>query len=117
MGLSPQVPVILADHVRGTVEDLLGRHGLHVGDVAAWAVHPGGPKILDVVGERLGLDDDHLFASRQVLATIGNASSATVLVILERVLATRSLQPGDPVVLMAFGPGLTLYSALLRLCQ
>jgi len=116
MGLSPQVPAILAGHVRPAVEDLLGRHGLDVADVAAWAVHPGGPRILDVVGERLGLDDDHLVVSRQVLATIGNASSATVLVILERVLATQSLRPGDPVVLIAFGPGLTLYSALLRLC-
>jgi alkylresorcinol/alkylpyrone synthase len=115
MGLSPQLPAILAGSVRGAVDDLLGRHELHIGDVAAWAVHPGGPKILDVVAERLGLDDEALVASRDVLATTGNASSATVVVILERIVATRALGPGDPVVVMAFGPGLTLYAALLRL--
>ncbi|MBW3613840.1 MAG: type III polyketide synthase [Actinobacteria bacterium] len=117
MALSPDVPAILAGHVKSTVDELLGRHGLGIADVAAWAVHPGGPRILDVVGERLGLDEDQLGASREVLATAGNTSSATVLLILERVLATQPLAPGGPVVLMAFGPGLTLYTALLRLPQ
>jgi alkylresorcinol/alkylpyrone synthase len=112
MGLSPKVPDVLAQHVREAVEDLLGRNGLAIGDVAAWAVHPGGPKIVDVVEERLGIDGQ-LEVSRDVLRENGNSSSATVLLILERVLADESLSPGDPVVAMAFGPGLTLYAALL----
>lgn len=115
MGFSPELPAVLAGQVEAVVGDLLGRHGLAVGDVAAWAVHPGGPKILDVTGERLGLDDRALAASREVLAGAGNASSATVLLVLERILAGRTLEPRDPVVVMAFGPGLTLSAALLRL--
>lgn len=115
MGLSPKVPDVLALHARPVVEELLGRHALAVDDVAGWAVHPGGRRIVEVVGEALGLADEHLQASYDVLRDVGNCSSATVLLVLDRLRATRPLAPGDHVVAMAFGPGLTLYATLLRL--
>jgi alkylresorcinol/alkylpyrone synthase len=108
MGLSPRVPDVLGRHVGGVVEELLSAAGLRVEDVAGWAVHPGGPRILDVVRDSLGLAEEQLGASRRVLAEHGNCSSATVLLVLEEL--------GDvdgPVVAMAFGPGLTLYATLL----
>jgi predicted naringenin-chalcone synthase len=108
MGLSPRVPDVLARHVGGVVDELLTGAGLRTEDVAGWAVHPGGPRILDVVRDELGLAETQLAASRRVLAEHGNCSSATVLLVLDEL--------GDvdgPVVAMAFGPGLTLYAALL----
>ena len=111
MGLSPRVPGVLSLYVRGLVDDLLSRHGLAVGDVDGWAVHPGGPKILDVVEERLGLGADALAASRGVLSAYGNCSSPTVLLVLDA-LRGRENPPGR-VVMLAFGPGLTLYAVLL----
>ena len=96
---------------RPVVTELLGGHGLTVRDVAGWAVHPGGPRILDVIGSELELPDEALAASRAVLRDCGNCSSATVLLVLERL---REQRPGAPVVALAFGPGLTLYAALLR---
>jgi len=114
MGLDPRVPDVLARHVRPVVLDLLGRHGLAIGDVAGWAVHPGGRKIVEVVGEVLELPEEHLAPSYDVLREVGNCSSATVLLVLERVRQARQLASGDTVVAMAFGPGLTLYAALLR---
>jgi predicted naringenin-chalcone synthase len=113
MGLSPRIPDVLAVHVRGVVDDLLGSHGVRRQDVAGWAVHPGGPRILDVVQERLELDPLLLEPSRAVLREFGNCSSATVLLVLDRVLAG-GVERGDHVVAMAFGPGLTLYVALMR---
>ncbi len=113
MGLSPAVPDVLARHARPVVDELLGRHGLAVGDVAGWAVHPGGRRIVEVVGDVLDLSEQALTPSYDVLRDVGNCSSATVLLVLER-LRQQPLSPGDPVVLMAFGPGLTLYAALLR---
>jgi predicted naringenin-chalcone synthase len=112
MGLSPRVPKVLSVHVRDLVEELLDRHGLSIGEVDGWAVHPGGPKILDVVQERLGLDDSALGPSREVLSAYGNCSSPTVLLVLD---ALRG-RPAPPrrVVMLAFGPGLTLYGALLE---
>jgi len=114
MGLSPDVPDVLARHVGPAVRDLLGRHGLRAPDVAAWAVHPGGPRILDTVVEHLDLPADALDASRHVLAEHGNCSSATVLLVLDALRAAGRPEPGEYVVAMAFGPGLTLYTALLR---
>lgn len=110
MGLSPRVPDVLAVHVADVVGGLLARNGLRIDEVPGWAVHPGGPRILDVVADRLGLPDAALAASRQVLAEHGNCSSATALL----VLAAIDVAPEEHVVLMAFGPGLTLYAALLR---
>jgi predicted naringenin-chalcone synthase len=112
MGLSPRVPAVLAVHVRGLVDDLLGRRGLTLADVDGWAVHPGGPKILDVVQEQLDLDGTALAASREVLSAYGNCSSPTVLLVLEAL--RRRPAPPRRVVMLAFGPGLTLYAALLE---
>jgi predicted naringenin-chalcone synthase len=110
MGLSPRVPEVVAHYIRPLVTGLLERHGLSIGGVAAWAVHPGGPRIVDVVGMQLGLDHTTLADSRHCLRDHGNCSSPTVLMILEQILSSPS--PG-PVVFMAFGPGLTLYAGLL----
>ncbi len=114
MGLSRRVPDVLARHVGPVVDSLLGAHGLSTAQVAGWAVHPGGPRILDVVGQGLGLGADALDESRHVLAEHGNCSSATVLLVLEEVRRARRLDPGCLVVALAFGPGLTLYATLLR---
>lgn len=114
MGLSPQVPAVLARHVTPLVTDLLHRHDLQVSDVDAWAVHPGGPRILDTVAEQLALPAAALQASRHVLADRGNCSSATVLLVLGELRARARPRAGRPAVAMAFGPGLTLYAALLR---
>ena len=107
MGLSPKVPEALREHVAPVVDELLARNGLGREDVSTWAIHPGGPAIVDAVGAALGLDEAALEPSRAVLRDVGNCSSATVLMVLER------LAPTGPTVALAFGPGLTLYGALL----
>jgi predicted naringenin-chalcone synthase len=65
-----------------------------------------------VVQERLGLDDSALAASRGVLSAYGNCSSPTVLLVLDEL--RRRPAPPRRVVMLAFGPGLTLYGALLE---
>jgi alkylresorcinol/alkylpyrone synthase len=112
MSLSPRVPDVLAKYVGGLVRELLGRHGLTVDDVDGWAVHPGGPRILTVVQNEFGLADAELAVSRGVLAQHGNCSSPTLLLILDEF--QQAPEPPRTVVAMAFGPGLTLYAALLR---
>ncbi|MBT0767968.1 type III polyketide synthase [Kineosporia sp. J2-2] len=114
MGLSPKVPDVLAGQVAEATAELLTPFGHRAGDVAGWAVHPGGRRIVDVVQERLHLPAELAAPSREVLDRYGNCSSPTVLLVLESIRRGRRLESGDPVVLMAFGPGLTLCSALLR---
>jgi predicted naringenin-chalcone synthase len=114
MGLSPRVPAVLRKHVEATVADLLTPHGLTVADVPGWAVHPGGPRIVEVVQKKLALSDEQVAESHAVLRDCGNCSSPTVMLVLERIVADGRLEAGDHVVAMAFGPGLTLYMALLQ---
>lgn len=114
MGLSPRVPDVLALHVRDVVDELLRPYGLTPADVAGWAVHPGGPRILDVCEEKLELAPGQLGASRRTLRDYGNCSSATVLLVLDELQRSTPVAPGEHVVLLAFGPGLTLYASLLR---
>ena len=110
MTLSPRVPSMIAQNLRPWLEGWLGRQGLTLDDVGSWAVHPGGPKILDAVEESLGLPASALEVSRQVLAEYGNMSSPTVLFILDRL---RNNQAERPCVALGFGPGLVIEAALL----
>lgn len=71
-------------------------------DIQAWAVHAGGRSILDAVESGLGLHADALTHSRAVLADNGNMSSATLMFVLQRLMAD---QPASAAAL-AFGPGL-----------
>ncbi|TVQ59766.1 MAG: type III polyketide synthase [Phycisphaerales bacterium] len=111
MTLSPDVPRLIHSALPGVVGEWLGRHGLRVEDVDAWAVHPGGPRVLDAAARSLGLAPDSLAESHAVLAELGNMSSPTVLFVLDRI----ARQPGvETCVMLAFGPGLTIEGQLLR---
>jgi predicted naringenin-chalcone synthase len=112
MSLSPRVPDVLRLHIAGLVDGVLARHGLRRADVGGWAVHPGGPRILDVIETELGLPSAALIESRGVLAAHGNCSSPTVLMVVDAI--AHRPEPAGCVLMLAFGPGLTLYAALLR---
>jgi predicted naringenin-chalcone synthase len=110
MTLSRAVPGLIARQVRPWLESWLGRQGLRLADVASWAVHPGGPRILLAVEEGLELPASALWASREVFREHGNMSSPTVLFILDRL---RRAEAPRPCVMLAFGPGLVAEAALL----
>ena len=71
--------------------------------VDGWAVHAGGRSILDAVEHAYHLPPDALAASRGVLRDCGNMSSATLMMVLARLLAGPPVRDG---VALAFGPGL-----------
>lgn len=115
MVLSTYVPKIIEAEIAGALEPLSASDAAHPSwaDVPHWAVHPGGPAILDRVERALDLTDDQLAASRDVLRHYGNMSSATVPFILREVLDGTGVRDGDRVGALAFGPGLTVESALM----
>lgn len=108
MTLTAEVPRIVGREIREVLRTVLG--GADVSSVDAWAVHPGGRSVLDRVQAGLELPDDAMDASREVLRTYGNMSSATVLFILRRILESG---PEGDVVALCFGPGLTVETARL----
>ncbi|MCU1492039.1 MAG: Type polyketide synthase [Acidimicrobiaceae bacterium] len=114
MTLSRGIPRSVGRLVGPVVDRLLERSGLSRTDVTGWAVHPGGPKVLTSAASALGLAPTELVASETVLAERGNCSSATILLALEELCRRRPPRPGEWLVLLAFGPGLTCYGSLLR---
>jgi predicted naringenin-chalcone synthase len=117
MTLSSYVPRIIERHIRDALAPLLaadpGLVDLPYAAVDRWAVHPGGRSILDKVQANLALTDEQLEPSREVLREYGNMSSATVLFVLQRILHKSSSDVAERVCAMAFGPGLTVETALL----
>jgi predicted naringenin-chalcone synthase len=113
MTLSPRVPDLLAEHLRPWLASFLSGHGLAIGDIASWAVHPGGPRIVSAVVDVLGLPSAAAEASREILAEHGNMSSPTVLFILERLRVQAGGRLRTPALALAFGPGLVAEAALL----
>jgi predicted naringenin-chalcone synthase len=117
MTLSSYVPKIIDEHIRGALAPLLEADtelsGRPHAEVERWAIHPGGRSILDKVQRNLGLREDQLEASREVLREYGNMSSATILFVLQRILHKASSDADERVCAMAFGPGLTVETALL----
>lgn len=110
MTLSARVPDLIRTSVGPWLCVWLARHGLRLEDVASWAVHPGGPRILSSVERAVGAGHRTSEVARRILGEFGNMSSATVLFIL------RELHGQDaprPCVALAFGPGLVVEAALL----
>lgn len=117
MTLSPEVPELIAGSVRAFVLRLFERAGIDAASAMGttiFAIHPGGPKIIDRICAVLELADSQVAASRQVLAEFGNMSSATLPHVWARLAADCTIAPGTVVASLAFGPGLTLAGALLR---
>ncbi|MCA9050686.1 MAG: type III polyketide synthase [Planctomycetaceae bacterium] len=110
MTLSPEVPDVITRSLAGVLNTFLSRFGMTMSDVPSWAIHPGGPRILNAVGEVAGLTSDQLEPSRRVLARCGNMSSPTVLFILDEL---RRRGAPHPTVMLAFGPGLNIEMALI----
>jgi predicted naringenin-chalcone synthase len=114
--LSTYVPDVIGANIRSLIEPTLAASGLLVKDIGRWAVHPGGKAILDKVQNELQLTPGQTQASRDVLHRYGNMSSATSLFVLKELLDAGPLEAADGrVCAIAFGPGLTVESAILGL--
>jgi alkylresorcinol/alkylpyrone synthase len=112
--LSPDVPKVVRDHLRADVDAFLAEHGLDRERIAGWIIHTGGPKVLEAVQESLALPDGALDRSWDSLRRVGNLSSASVLVVLEDVLARGGGEPGTYSVMAAMGPGFCSELLLLQ---
>jgi predicted naringenin-chalcone synthase len=116
MTLSAYVPRILAAEGAEAMAPLFEAAALDPASVRWWAVHPGGRAIVDKLVQAMGLQEPMVAASRAVLREAGNMSSVTVLFVLQQLMQRNRPGPevGEPLVAVAFGPGLTVDSALLR---
>lgn len=110
MALSPAVPTLIKHELKSRLAAWLCRNQLSIDDVSGWAVHPGGPRILQACAEALELPQTAMNASVDVLRRYGNMSSPTVLFVLDHLRPTTR----GHIVALGFGPGLAIEAALLR---
>src|SRR5207253_2313149 len=102
--LSSGIPSLIQRTLPAQVDALLAPHGLTRSDLKWFAMHPAGPKVLTLVERGLGLGPEQPAASWKVLRRYGNMSSAAVLFVLAEMLENAPAQPGDPGIIVAFGP-------------
>ncbi|MBA3456557.1 MAG: hypothetical protein H0T42_25940 [Deltaproteobacteria bacterium] len=113
---SVSVPEAVASALRGFVRELFASADVDLGRLrdASFAVHPSDAWVIDRVIDVLMLRDDQLAASRNVLREQGNMMSATLPHIWMRLLSDPAIAPGTLIPSIAFGPGMTLWGALLE---
>jgi len=121
MVLSREVPNVIVGELKPYLERLFQRarrqKGWKDSDLwqnAVFAVHPGGPKIIDQVESLLELSTEQVQASKNILFEYGNMSSATLPHIWQRIVADESVHIGTPIVSLAFGPGMTISGGLFK---
>jgi predicted naringenin-chalcone synthase len=120
MALATDVPQRIGAVLREFVLDLYRKAGLSIGGTLArtvFAVHPGGPKIIDAVRDVLELTDAQVQTSRDVLFDYGNMSSATLPHVWMRLLADPKIPGETPILSLAFGPGLTICGGLFQMVR
>jgi predicted naringenin-chalcone synthase len=117
MELSRDVPVLLASNLPRFVKTLFNQAGLDwtvEKSRAVFAIHPGGPRIIELSQKILAIDPAQARWSRNVLYEHGNMSSATLPHIWQSILEDRSVADGTVVVSLGAGPGLTLSGMVFR---
>ena len=112
MGLSPKVPEAIATTLQPWLSEWLHARGTDLNSIQHWAIHPGGPRILQACADSLSLREDQLDHSRNILTHYGNMSSATILFVINQM---RQHNCHGPCIALAFGPGLCAEVALITL--
>jgi predicted naringenin-chalcone synthase len=114
--LSKRIPLLIAKNVRPFIENLTYKAGMDVETIlqkALFAIHPGGPKILDYIKDILNLSSSQLHYSHEILFNYGNMSSGTLPHIWQAIANDDAVSDGAVVISLAFGPGLNIAGAIL----
>jgi predicted naringenin-chalcone synthase len=107
MTLSKEVP----DKIRGHLPAFLHELTQDSHQDVIFAIHPGGPKIIDSLQAHLELSDEQVAFSRKVLKERGNMSSATLPHVWKEILDS---DYSGKVISLAFGPGLTIFGGMFE---
>lgn len=110
MFLAKEVPVYITRYLQEFLQRLCPENKEEI----LFAIHPGGPKILLHVQKNLGLSDEQMRFSFQILKEYGNMSSATLPHIWERILQDDQVPYGTRIISLAFGPGLSIAGSLME---
>jgi len=117
MSLSKRVPFMIRDSIADFTRVICAQIGLDFENEKSkmvFAIHPGGPAILNQIRGRLGIEESQISLSRRVLYEHGNMASATAPHIWQHIVESPEIPTGSKILSMAFGPGLTVIGALFE---
>lgn len=114
MSLAKEIPVLISRALEGYLQRLCEKASIENCANMLFAIHPGGPKILNYIQKLLSLSDAQMRYSFQILKKYGNMSSATLPHIWEAVLSDKQVKDQTRIVSLAFGPGLSISGAIME---
>jgi 3-oxoacyl-[acyl-carrier-protein] synthase-3 len=107
----PKVFKVAVNRMRQEVEEALDACGLKPTDIDLLIAHQANQRILDAVGARLSLPAERVFSN---IHRYGNTSAASIPLAYDEARRSGCVHPGDVVLMVTFGAGLTWGSAVLR---
>ena len=121
-GTAPVKPAVLSmqgrevfkhavNAMRQAAIDGIAAAGLTIADIDLIIPHQANLRIIDAIVERLDFDRDNVFIN---LDKYGNSSAAAVAIALDEANRQGRIKPGDRILLVAFGAGLTWASAVIE---
>jgi alpha-pyrone synthase len=111
--LAENLPDYIYNGVDPVISKVLADNGLQKSDVDVWAIHPGGPKIIEQSVRSLGIPAEAAAASWEVLAQYGNMLSVSLIFVLELILKeAESPKPISTGVAFSFAPGVAVEGLL-----
>ncbi|KAM7277929.1 hypothetical protein ACFE04_005063 [Oxalis oulophora] len=119
--ITPKVPIFVGDNIEANLKESFDHIGVKDWNSLFYIVHPGGPAILNKVTDTLGLKENKLKASFQVLSDYGNMGGPSVIFAMDE-MRKRSLKEGKSTtgeglewgVLVGLGPGVTMETIVLK---
>ena len=113
--LDKSVPVLVVDHVRVVLDEVLAKSGKRKEEIAEWILHSGGRDVLAALQSGLELGLEKLRWSAGVLREFGNVSSPSVIFALQRALQGNA--DSGTWFISAFGAGISCHGALLEVSE
>ena len=92
-------------------QEALRRCEIDISQIKLVIPHQANRRIIDAVGERLGVKPDQIFVN---LDKYGNTSAASVAIALDEAVEQGRLKRGDLALLVVFGAGLTWAAAVIE---
>jgi 3-oxoacyl-[acyl-carrier-protein] synthase-3 len=91
------------------IQDALDRTGLKVEDVQQYVCHQSNQRIIESAVEKLKLPPERVYVN---IDRYGNTSAASIPICLDELYEAGRIEPGRPVILVAFGAGVTWASCV-----
>lgn len=94
-----------------SANELLHAAGLTAADIALFVPHQANQRIIESVGQRLGLPAERIYSN---IARYGNTMAGSIPLALDEAGAEGRIRRGDRVLLSGFGAGLSWGSAIVQ---